>query len=120
MNRSYRLKMEEWLNSNTLTEELLLICIAKLNPLIEDLAYKEKKYAHVDCIYGSGNSEHIQKKLLYSGIRKPMMDVLLRDYHMSFDEVVARAKDIPEDKTPTMKVCQQVQGIINSGSYSLN
>lgn len=112
--------MEGWINSNTLTMELLLICIAKLNPLITELAYKEKKYAHVDPIYGSGNTEHIQKKEYYSDIRKPMMDILLRDYHLSFDEIISKSKDIPENKLPTIKVCQQVKEIIDSGKYTLN
>ncbi|MGB4660181.1 MAG: hypothetical protein WBI07_13450 [Mobilitalea sp.] len=120
MNQSYRLKMEDWINSNTLTAELLLICIAKLNPLIEDLVYKEKKYIHVNRLYGSGSVEHTQKKLIYSDIRKPMMDVLLRDYHMSFDTIVLKVKDIPEVKIPTIKVCQQVQEIIISGHYLID
>lgn len=125
MHRSYRLKIENCINTSTLTIELLLVCIAKLNPIIKDLSYKVKKDANVDKVYGIGNcysnsnAEHIQKKEFYSDIRKPMMDVLLRDYHISFDEIVTRTNEIPEIKIPTMKVCQQVQEIINSGNYTL-
>lgn len=117
MNKSYRLKMEEWINTHTLTIELLLICLAKLSPLIKESAYKEKIYANVDIVYGSGSAEHTEKKLFFSDIRKPMMDVLLRDYKMSFDEITLRVEDIPENKIPTIKVCQRVQEIINDGQY---
>jgi hypothetical protein len=120
MNKSYRIKLEEWLKTNTLTEELLLICIARLNPLIQELVYKEKKFAHVDHVYGSGNAEHIKKKNFYSDIRKPMMDILLRDYHLPFDTIVLKAKEIQENKLPTLKVCQQVKEIIDNGTYILN
>ena len=44
MDRSYRLKMEDKLNTNTLTKEYILNCIAKHEKKINDLAYKEKQY----------------------------------------------------------------------------
>lgn len=125
MNRSHRLKIENWISTNTITVELLLICLAKLNPIIKSYAYKVKIDANVSKTYGSnscysyGNGENISKKEFYTNIRKPMMDVLLRDYHLTFDEILARVNEIPDIKIPTMKICQQVQGIINGGNYIL-
>lgn len=118
MNRSYRLKIEKLISDNTVTMELLLICLAKLNPVIADLAYKEKRYAHCNTInYGSGNQEYIDKRLHYTEIRKPILDVLLRDYHMKFDDIKLKTAEISDIKIPTMKVCEQVSNMISEGMY---
>lgn len=42
MDRSYRLKMEQKLNDNTLTVEYVMNCIAKYEAKINQLAYKLK------------------------------------------------------------------------------
>ena len=43
MDRSYRLKMEQKLIDNILTDEYVINCIAKYENKINQLAYKEKK-----------------------------------------------------------------------------
>ena len=72
-------------------------------------------YANVG-IFGSGSHEHKEKRTHYSEIRDPMIKVLLRDYKLSFDDILKKASEIPEKKIPTIKVCEQVQNII-LGNY---
>lgn len=128
MNRSYRLKVENWIKTKTITEELLLICIARINPLIEEFAYKEKKYDYVDieidkskdCYkYSGGGREYAEKKQFYSNIRNPMIDILIKNYQIPFEIIILKIKDIPENKLPTIKVCKQVHEVINSNTYLL-
>ena len=64
MDKSYRLKMEERLNSNILTVEYVINCIAKFEGKINQLAYKEKQYRNVD--YGCDNYKiRLEERVTY-------------------------------------------------------
>lgn len=113
MDRSYRLKMEERLSNNILTSEYVLNCVAKLDEPINKLAYKEKQYRNVD--YGNDNYRiKLDEKIAY---RKPFIDFLMKECHMSLDNIKNLVANVKEKNFPTKKVCDQIRDIILSGSY---
>ena len=113
MDRSYRLKMEERLNNNILKVEYVLNCIAKYEGKINHLAYKEKQYRNVD--YGCDNYRiRLEESITY---RKPFIDFLMKDCHMSLDDIKNAVANVKEKNIPTKVVCDKVRNIILSGSY---
>ena len=113
MDRSYRLKMEDKLNSNTLTKEYILNCIAKHEKKIDTLAYKEKQYRSSN--YNNHKLE-LDKLIEY---RKPFIDVLMREYRMSLDDIKTALSDVKDKNIPTNAVCDQIRNIITNGCYFL-
>ena len=113
MDRRYRLKMEERLKSNTLTKEYLLNCIAKHEKGINDLAYKESQY-RASC-YNNFKLE-LEKLIEY---RKPFMDVLMKEYHMSLDDIKIALKDVKDKNISTAAVCDQIRNLVVKGCYFL-
>lgn len=111
MDRSYRLKMEEKLNANTLTVEYVINCIAKFENKINQLAYKEKQYRNV----GYNNFKLELDELI--AYRKPFVDFLMSDCHMSLDDIKESVANVKEKNIPTKKVCDQIRDIITSGTY---
>lgn len=111
MDRSYRLKMEEKLNNNTLTVEYVINCIAKFENKINQLAYKEKQYRNVG--YNNFKVE-LDELITY---RKPFVDFLMRDCHMSLDDIKKSVASVKEKNIPTKKVCDQIRDIIISSTY---
>lgn len=113
MDRSYRLKMEQKLNDNTLTVEYVINCIAKYEDKINQLAYKEKQYRYVD--YGSDNYKiRLEESVTY---RKPFVDFLMRDCHMSLDDIKHAVANVKEKNIPTKAICDKVRDVIISGVY---
>ena len=113
MDRSYRLKMEDKLNSNILTKEYILNCIAKHEKKIDALAYKEKQYR------GSNYNNHkleLDKLIEY---RKPFIDILMRKYRMSLDDIKIALQSVKDKNIPTNAVCDQIRNIITNGCYFL-
>lgn len=113
MDRSYRLKMEEKLKSNTLTKEYILNCIAKHEKKINELAYKEKQYRASN--YNNHKLE-MDKLIEY---RKPFVDVLMREYRVSLDDIKIALSDVKDKNIPTNAVCDQIRNIITNGGYFL-
>lgn len=111
MDRSYRLKMEEKLNDNTLTVEYVINCIAKYEGKINQLAYKEKQYRNV----GYNNYKLELDELI--AYRKPFVDFLMKDCHMSLDDIKQAVAKVKEKNIPTKAVCDKVRDIILSGVY---
>ena len=111
MDKSYRLKMEERLSNNILTAEYVLNCIAKYENKINQLAYKEKQYRNVGC-----NNFKIELDELIS-YRKPFIDFLMKDCHMSLDDIKNSVANVKEKNIPTKNVCEQIRNIILSGGY---
>ena len=111
MDRSYRLKMEEKLNDNTLTVEYVINCIAKYESKINQLAYKEKQYRNV----GYNNYKLELDELI--AYRKPFVDFLMKDCHMSLDDIKQAVVKVKEKNIPTKAVCDKVRDIILSGVY---
>lgn len=113
MDKSYRLKMEQKLNDNTLTVEYVINCIAKYENKINQLAYKEKQWRNVD--YGCDNYKiRLEEQIAY---RKPLIDFLMKDCHMSLDDIKQAVANVKEKNIPTKKVCDQIRDIILSGVY---
>lgn len=113
MDRSYRMKMEQKLNDNTLTIEYVINCVAKYENKINQLAYKEKQYRYVDC--GSDNYKiRLEEQIAY---RKPFVNFLMKDCHMSLEDIKNAAENVKEKNIPTKAVCDKVRDIILSGVY---
>lgn len=113
MDRSYRLKMEDKLNTNTLTKEYILNCIAKHEKKINDLAYKEKQYRSS---YYNNHKLELDKLIEY---RQPFVDVLMKEYRMSLEDIKIALQDVKDKNIPTNAVCNQIRGIITNGCYFL-
>lgn len=113
MDRSYKLKMEEKLNNNILTIEYIVNCIAKYENKINTLAYKEKQYRNVGY-----NDFKVQLDKLIS-YRKPFVDVLINDCHISLDEIKNMIAKVKEKNIPTKIMCNKIRDMIVSGSYWL-
>lgn len=111
MDKSYRLKMEQKLNENILTVEYVINCVAKFESKINQLAYKEKQYRNV----GYNNYKLELEELI--AYRKPFVNFLIRDCHMSLDDVKNVVATVKEKNIPTKKVCEQIRDIITSGVY---
>lgn len=113
MDRRYRLKMEDKLNTNTLTKEYILNCIAKHEKKINDLAYKEKQYRSS---YYNNHKLELDKLIEY---RQPFVDVLMKEYRMSLEDIKIALQDVKDKNIPTNAVCNQIRGIITNGCYFL-
>ena len=113
MERSYRLKMEDKLNTNTLTKEYILNCIAKHEKKINDLAYKEKRYRASN--YNNHKLE-LDKLIEY---RQPFIDVLMKEYRMSLEDIKTALQSVKDKNIPTNAVCDQIREIITNGCYFL-
>ncbi len=113
MDRSYRLKMEEKLSKNILTVEYVLNCAAKHENKINQLAYKEKQYRNVG--YNNFKSQ-LNELVTY---RKPFIDILMKGYHMSLDDIKDSFCNVKEKNIPTKQVCDRIREIIVSGHYKL-
>lgn len=111
MDRSYRLKMEEKLNNNTVTKEYVLNCIAKYESKINQLAYKERQYRNA---YGNNYKLDMDKLIAY---RKPFVDFLVKEFQMSLAEIKNAVAEVKEKNIPTKNVCDQIREIICSNAY---
>ena len=113
MDRSYRLKMEDKLNTNTLTKEYILNCIAKHEKKINELAYKEKQYRA-----SNYNNHKLELDKLIEN-RQPFVDVLMKKYRMSLDDIKTALQSVKDKNIPTNAVCDQIRRIITNGCYFL-
>lgn len=113
MDRSCRLKMEEKLSKNILAVEYVLNCAAKHENKINQLAYKEKQYRNVG--YNNFKSQ-LDDLITY---RKPFIDILMTEYHMSLDDIKDAFCNVREKDIPTKQMCDRVREIIVSGHYKL-
>lgn len=115
MDRSYRLKMEEKLNNNILTQEYVINCVAKVDEPISKLAYKAKQYKHgYDC--SDNYNIKLDEKIAY---RKPFIEFLMNDCYMSLGEIKEAVADTKDKNYPTKKVCDQIRDMILGGNYSI-
>ncbi len=112
MDRSYRIKMENRLNSNTLTVEYVISCIAKYESKINELAYKEKQYRN--CFYCNNYKLDLDKMISY---RQPFIDFLMKDCHMTLDDIKDSLSKVKEKNIPTKNMCDQIRDIILYGNY---
>lgn len=113
MDRSYRLKMEEKLSNNILTVEYVLNCVAKYEDKINQLAYKEKQYRNA--AYNNFKSQ-LDEMVSY---RKPFIDILMKGYRMSLDDIKNSLSGVREKNIPTKQTCDRIREIIVAGHYEL-
>lgn len=114
MDRSYRLKMENKLHSNIITKEYVLNCVAKYEKRISTLAYKEKQYRAVS--YINYYKMDLEEMIEY---RKPFIDILMRGYRMSLDDIKAALSNVKTKNIPSRAVCDEIRNIIINGEYVL-
>lgn len=116
MDRSYRLKMEEKLNNGVLTVDIIVSCIAKNESRINKLAYDVKKYQNFyDGINRISESKIKMDELIT--YRQPFIDFLMKDCHMSLDDIKQAVANVKEKNIPTKAVGDKVRNIITSGVY---
>lgn len=111
MDRSYRLKMEQRLNNNTLTVEYVINAIAKFENKINQLAYKEKQYRNAGC---NNYKLELDEMITY---RQPFIDFLMKDCHMSLDDIKKSVANVKEKNIPTKAICDKIREIILSSVY---
>ena len=103
--------MEQKLNDNILTDEYVINCIAKYENKINQLAYKEKQYRNVGC---NNFKLELDELITY---RQPFVDFLMKDCHMSLDDIKVSVSKVKEKNIPTKVICDKVRDIILSGVY---
>lgn len=103
--------MEERLQQHILTVDYVINSIAKYENKINQLAYKEKQYRNVG--YNNYKLE-MDERIAY---RKPFIDFLQKECHMSLDDIKELVSVVEEKNIPTKKVCDQIRDIILSGTY---
>lgn len=113
MDRSYKFKMEEKLSDNILTVEYVLNCVAKYENKINQLAYKDKQYRNA----GRNNSQSQLNELIT--YRKPFIEILMKDYCMSIEDIKNSLCKVKEKNIPTKQVCDRVRKIVIAGDYKL-
>lgn len=111
MDKSYRLKMEERLSNNIITKEYVINCVARFETKINQLAYKEKQYRNA----GYNNFKLQMDDLI--AYRKPFIIFLMKNCHMSLDDIKDSVGNVKEKNKPTIKVCNRIREIIISGNY---
>lgn len=104
--------MEQLLNENKLTKELLINCIAKSDKKVADLAYKEKQYRNAD--YNNCKQE-LDELIKY---RQPFFDILKNVYHMTLAEIKSEIAVADVNKIPTKKVIDQIRDMVNVKPYA--
>lgn len=51
--------------------------------------------------------------------RQPFIDVLMKEYRMSLDDIKTALQSVKDKNIPTNAVCDQIRGIITNGCYFL-
>lgn len=116
MDRSYRLKMEEKLINGVLTVDIIVSCIAKNESRINKLAYDVKKYQN----FYNGINRISESKIKMDKLityRQPFIDFLMKDCHMSLDDIKQAVANVKEKNIPTKKVCDMVREMLVSRNY---
>ena len=105
--------MEQLLNEHKLTKELLISCIAKSDKKTSDIAYKEKQYRNI----GYNNFKSDLDKLIH--YRQPFIDVLIKGYNMTLEEIKKEIAVADINKIPTNNVIDQVRNMLEEFNYTL-
>ena len=80
------------------------------------MAYDIKKYQHFYDGINRVNESKIKLDELIS-YRKPFIDFLMKDCHLSLDDIKNAVANVKEKNIPTKAVCDRVRDIIVSGVY---
>lgn len=122
MDKSYKLKFENWMAAGELNQQLLIFCVAKFDARISRLTYDARKYKNAPDYFGiEGREKEIEQLTEY---RSPFLSVLCKNFHMSIgqikDEVAATLADPKRSKNiPTHKEVDVVRELILSGQFSI-
>ena len=99
--------------------DLLVKCIAKLNGKI---TRKCQNVQHAKALldwagheaFYEESKEELSELISY---RKPILDILMKSYHISLDELKTRTKEINYDDLPTYAMIASVRKRILSGVF---
>lgn len=122
MDRSYRIKLERWLSEKTLNQQLLVACVAKLNPKLSKLAWRAEKYQNSPYDFGCKYElEQLQELIEY---RRPFSAVLCQKCNMNIEGIkreVAHTLNNPlkSKNIPDYKTIDLVRGLLVNGDYTV-
>ena len=131
MEMQYRLNQERLLNSNTLNQEILVHCIARLNTKI-NAAYKKCTVIRISYERNTNNGhsslalhdkhdleiwQHKYNSLIQK--REPLLNTLMKNYHLSLDRVKKLIMQADKEKFPTYKIVDTVIQMIQNSNFRL-
>ena len=124
MNKCYRLKLEQMLKNQELSKELLISCIAKINPKIERVntyIYRTKNY-YSDGLTTAAKDElknHKEEFDRWINYRKPILDLVMYGYKLSLNVVKQLVKEADKNNLPTFKMIDTIRTMIINYDFKL-
>ena len=124
MNKCYRLKLEEMIKKKKLNKELLIACIAKINPKIERVntyIYRIRNY-YSDGLTTAANDEiknHKEEFDKWIDYRKPILDLVMYGYKLSLNVVKQLVKEADKNNLPTFKMIDTIRTMIINYDFKL-
>lgn len=124
MNRNQRLKIEQMLKNKELSKDLLIDCIAKINPKIERVntyIYRIKNYYSDGLTTAAKDEIKNHKKELNRWIeyRKPILDLVMQAYKLSLEKVKELVKNTDKENLPTFKMIDTIRTMIINCDFKL-
>lgn len=118
MNTTIKDKYIQMINQKEISIELLIACVANLEPKISKCAYNKKKYQNSwfnqSGYMGNDNDEKFKELMSY---RNNIMNVLKDKF--TLDEVRQKAKLVDKTGIVTDDIIKSVISMINSKNYLL-
>ena len=124
MNKCYRLKLEEMIKKKKLNKELLIACIAKINPKIERVntyIYRIRNY-YSDGLTTAAKDEiknHKEDFNRWIDYRKPILDLVMCGYKLSLDNLKELVKNTEKENLPTFKMIDTIRTMIINYDFKL-
>ena len=124
MNKCYRLKLEEMIKNKKLSKDLLISCIAKINPKIERVntyIYRIKNY-YSDGLTTAAKDEiknHKEDFNRWIDYRKPILDLVMCGYKLSLDNLKELVKNTEKENLPTFKMIDTIRTMIINYDFKL-
>ena len=125
MNKCYRLKLEEMIKNKKLSKDLLISCIAKINPKIERIntnIWKVKNYYKDDLNSFVAKDEiknHKEELNSWIEYRKPILDLVMCGYKLSLEKVKELVKNTDKENLPTFKTIDKIRDMIINYDFKL-
>lgn len=126
MNRNQRLKIEQMLKNKEINKELLINCIAKINPKIEKAntnIWKVKNcYKNDLASFTAAKDEiknHKEEFDRWINYRKPILDLVMYGYKLSLNVVKQLVKEANKENLPTFKMIDTIRTMIINFDFKL-
>lgn len=123
MDRSYKIKLENWMTAKTVNKQLLISCLAAFDTRASQLAKTVEKYRYNSSYISiSAFTEANAKLEELIEFRKPFLAVLHNNYELSLDEIKCLIATTLKESTlkkniPTRQMIDQVQELLLSGYF---